>query len=90
MIEFFDLNPQSRQIKCTLHCDSKAALQRAKDLGHNGFGTTWRCRANYDLEAAIRKCITDGFFTVDWKWVKGHASRRKERLAFTCAEETAE
>jgi hypothetical protein len=44
-------------IKTTVYCDSKAALQQVHDLKYDGFGTTWHCRANYDIEAVIRTCI---------------------------------
>ena len=71
---------------CVLHCDSRAALQRVESFAHEGFGTSWRCRANYDLEVAIKACLTALPFAVQWKWVRGHASRRKKRENFTWPE----
>ena len=65
-------------IEAIVYCDSKAALQRVQDLGYDEFGTTWRCRANYDIEAAIRECTKQQQgMRIQWKWVKGHAGRRK-------------
>ena len=75
-----------RGFSCNFFCDSKAALQRVKDLEYNGFGTTWRCRANYDMEAAIRHCLFLLPVRITWTWVKGHASQRKQAHAFTWAE----
>ena len=75
-----------RETLCTLYCDSTAALQRVKALTYSGFGTTWRCRANYDLEAAIRTCLELHPVTVKWSWIKGHPGRRKKPENFTWAE----
>jgi ribonuclease HI len=83
---YHHLVPNQAKKECTLHCDSKAALQRISDLSYVGFGTTWRCRANYDLEAAIKACLRRSHTQVTWTWVKGHASRRKQRSEFTWAE----
>ena len=59
-------------IKTTIYCDSKAALQRVQDMEYDGFGTTWRCRANYDIESAIRTCIRQQpGLNIHWTWVKG-------------------
>ena len=68
---------------CTIYCDSKAALQRVSDLSYDGFGTTWRCGANYDLEAAIKACLGQLNMQISWVWVKGHARRRKKPSEFT-------
>ena len=68
---------------CNFFCDSKAALQRIHDLDYDGFGKTWRCHANYDMEAAIQDCLSLLPFHVTWTWVKGHASRRKQARTFT-------
>ena len=38
---------------CTFFCNSKAGLQHIYDLEYDRFGTTWCCRANYGMEAAI-------------------------------------
>ena len=46
-------------LNCTVHCDSLAALQRVQNSSYDRFETTWRCRANYDLEAAIKFCLGD-------------------------------
>ena len=70
----------------TLYCDSTAALSRISDLSYDGFGTTWRCRANYDFESAIRACLRWQNLSIKWVWVKGHAGRRKKRHNFTWAE----
>ena len=67
-------------------CDSRAALQRIRDLSYEGFGTTWRCRANYDIEAAIRFCLEQQPLRMTWQWVKGHASQHKKPQDFTWAE----
>ena len=78
-------------MKITIYCDSKAALQRVQDLGYDRFGTTWRCRANYDIESAIRLCMRQQpGMTIQWTWVKGHASRRKRPENFTLAEKLNE
>jgi ribonuclease HI len=86
VIEFYHIVAPKKGFRCTLHCDSKAALQRVKDLTYDEFGTTWRCRANYDLEAAIRLCLQKDNVTVDWQWIRGHAIRRKLRHNFVWAE----
>lgn len=68
-------------------CDSKAALHRIEDSHCEGFGTTWRCRAHCDLEAAIRCCRQRlSLSRLDWHWVGGHASRRKARSEFAWPE----
>jgi hypothetical protein len=55
-----------------------------QDLEYDGFGTTWRCRANYDIEAVIWTCIQQQpGVNIKWTWVKGHASRRKRPENFT-------
>jgi ribonuclease HI len=70
-----------------VYCNSKAALQRVQDLFFEEFGTTWRCRANYDLEAAIHICLKQvPGLHVQWNWVRGHASRRKKPEHFSMAE----
>ena len=83
-------------LQCILHCDSTAALQRVKSIDYQRFGTAWRCRANYDLEVAIKVCLSSLPLTVTWAWVRGHASRRKKEYDFTwpevlnsCADEMA-
>ena len=73
-------------IKCILHCDSRAALQRVGSFAYEGFGTSWRCRANYDLEVAIKVCLKSLPFKVHWEWVRGHAHRRKQSADFTWPE----
>jgi ribonuclease HI len=74
-------------VQALVYCDSKAALQRVQDLFNEEFGTTWRCRANYDLEATIRICLKQApGLHVQWNWVKGHASRRKKPDHFSMAE----
>jgi ribonuclease HI len=78
--------PSHAKTLCTVYCDSKAALQRISDLSYTGFGTTWRCRANYDLEAAIKACLQRLNMRISWEWVKGHARRRKQPSEFTWAE----
>jgi ribonuclease HI len=66
-------------VQALVYCDSKAALQRVQDLFFVEFGTTWRCRANYDIKAAIRLCLqrVPGLH-VQWNWVKGNASWQKK------------
>jgi ribonuclease HI len=72
-------------MQTTVFCYSKAALQRVQDLEYDGFfGTTWRCRANYDIKAAICTCIRQQpGVNIQWTWVKGHASSRKRPENFT-------
>jgi ribonuclease HI/exonuclease III len=84
--KYHHLVPNQARKQCTIYCDSKAALQRISDLSYAGFGTTWRCRANYDLEAAIKGCLQDSAMLFSWTWVKGHARRRKPVSEFTWAE----
>lgn len=90
VVEFFKINPHRQEIQCTLHCDRKVALQQAKDISYEGFGTSWRRRTNYDLKETIKKCVMDGHLQIEWKCVKGHASRRKKSFEFTWAEELNE
>ena len=73
-------------INCIIYCDSKTALSRVESLSYEGFGTTWRCRENYNLEAAIRQCLQRRTLRTNWKWIRGHASRRKLRENFIRAE----
>ena len=72
---------------CTLHCDSKAAILRVESIEVDNFGTTWRCRENYDMEAAIQSCLDKLPFSVLMDWVKGHADKRKKPEKFTWAEQ---
>ena len=53
---------------------------------YDGFGSTWRCRTNYDFEVAIRTCLLQLTIPISWQWVKGHASRRKPSDEFTFPE----
>ena len=76
----------SDEMACTIFCDSKAALSRVAKLKHEGFGTTWRCRHHYDLEAAIRTCISSLPIKLQWSWVRGHADRTKKADDLTFAE----
>ena len=74
-------------VRTIIYCDSKAALLRVQDLFYDEFGTTWRCRANYDIEAAVRQCIRQQpDLHIEWLWVRGHARRRKKPENFTTAE----
>ena len=77
-------------LKCIVHCDSRAALQWVQNISYDGFGTTWRCRANYDLEAAIKFCLLDLPIKIQWEWVRGHVSRWKQTHDFTWPEELNE
>jgi ribonuclease HI len=91
IIEYYHMALPREGIRITIYCDSKAALQRVQDLGYDGFGTTWRCRANYDIESAIRTCIRQQpGLHIKWTWVKGHASRRKRPENFSIAEQLNE
>jgi len=72
--------------KCILHCDSTAAISCAQDSASSHFGTSWRCRQNYNLEAAISDCLGRLPCKVHFEWVKGHADRRKKPEKFTWAE----
>ena len=84
--KYYHIVPNQDKMLCTIYCDSKAALQRISDLSYVGFGTTWRCRANYDLEAAIQNSLHISNHQFSLVWVKGHASRRKKQSDFTWAE----
>jgi ribonuclease HI len=87
VIEYYHMVLPHGGFTATVYCDSKAALQRAQDIEFNDFGTTWRCRANYDIKSAIRACIQQQTgIHISWKWVKGHASCRKRPENFTMAE----
>jgi hypothetical protein len=81
-VEFYQVTLPGPAVAITLYSDSTAALARVNDLEYQGFGTTWRCRENYDMEAAIRNCISRSPVKITWKWVRGHASRRKEASTF--------
>ena len=70
-------------LNCTVHCDSRAALQWVQNISYDGFGTTWWCRANYDLEAAIKFCLLDLPIKIPWELVRGHVSRWKQPHDFT-------
>ena len=84
--EYFNV-VSPKDTHCTVVCDSKAALQRVAQLHYSHFGTTWRCRANYDLEAAIREYLEQNIASIQWKWVRGHATRRKQPQDFTWDEQ---
>jgi ribonuclease HI len=87
VIEYFHMVTSHDGFTATVYCDSKASLQRVQDIEFDEFGTTWQCRANNDIEAAIRTCIQQQLGVhIHWKWVKGHASRRKRPENFTMAE----
>jgi hypothetical protein len=77
-----------KDASCFIYCDSKAALARVQDTYYEGFGTTWRCRTHYDLEAAIKHCLKQLSFSFSWQWVRGPASRRKQPEDFTFLAET--
>jgi hypothetical protein len=55
--EYFHMVPPQGGYTGTVYCDGNVALQRVQDLEFDGFGTTWQCRVNYNMEAAIRSCI---------------------------------
>ena len=77
VVEYHAIRP-SKDASCRIYCDSKAALARVDDKYYDGFGTTGRCRSNYDLEVAIRTCLLQLPIPIKWHWVKGHASSRKD------------
>jgi hypothetical protein len=58
----------------TLFCDSQAALCRLTqidtDIALTQFSTTWRCRANYDFEAALKAATSTLPFPVHWQWIQ--------------------
>jgi hypothetical protein len=86
--EYFHMVPPQGGYTATVYCNSKAALKRVQDLEFDGFGTTWQCRANYNMEAAIRSCIQQQPGSrIKWTWVKGHARQRKHLENFTAAEQ---
>jgi ribonuclease HI len=85
VVEYYRIIPD-KNVSCRIYCDSKAALARVDDKYYDGFGTTWRCRTNYDLEVAIRTCLLQLPLSISWQWVKGHASRRKPSDEFTFPE----
>ena len=73
--EYFNIVPP-KDAACRACCDSKVALRRIEGTDDH-FSTTWRCRPDYDLESAVRKCITNlNGIKVQWLWVKGHAKRK--------------
>lgn len=76
--EYFHIVPKREKFPCILHCDSKAALHRVKNLPFSTFGTTWQCRGDYDIKASISHCLLHSPFSVTWKWVKDHASWLKQ------------
>jgi len=88
VVEYYDIPAEiiDEDFTCWVHCDSKAAISRVEGLEYETFGTMWRCRQNYDLEAAIRECLNKLSFKVSMKWVKGHADDRKESKDFTWPE----
>ena len=55
-----------------------ARHKRVKNSELDYYGTSWRCRENYDVEAAIRKCLNSLPFKVRIAWIRGHALRRKK------------
>jgi ribonuclease HI len=81
----------STRLHIEIWCDSKAAIDRTRsistDMKEARFGTTWRCRQDYDLEAAIRRTMrklagstrtsTTRNTTFNIYWVEGHAERRR-------------
>ena len=75
LLEYAEIPPTTK-LSCTIWCDSKAALARIQNLRYKRFGTTWRCRANYDIEAAIGSCIDRMSIELKFCWVRGHASNR--------------
>ena len=77
VMECFNVAPPP-QCKVTLYCDSTAAINRVKDSELDYYGSSWRCRENYDVEAAIRSCMQLLPFSVKVKWIRGHALRRKK------------
>ena len=77
VMECFNVAPPA-QCKITLHCDSTAAIKRVKDSECNYYGTSWRCRENYDVEAAIHSCLQLLPVAINVKWIRGHALRRKK------------
>jgi hypothetical protein len=77
IIQYFHIAAPKKGFQCTVHCDSLAALNQVKDLTYDSFGMTWRCRVNYDMEVAIHICLQQGQLMDDWKWIQGHASKRK-------------
>ena len=83
VVEFFRVTLPANA-SCICCCDSKAELSRLEVLSYEGFGTTWRCRAHYDLEAAIGQCLCQlPEIQFTWQWVRGHASKRKPAYKFT-------
>ena len=85
VVEYYHIIP-NKNVSCRIYCDSKAALARVADKYYDGFGTTWRCRTNYDFEVAIRTCLLQLPIPISWQWVRGHASRRKPADEFTFPE----
>lgn len=86
IVGYYSITLPRGGIKCTIHCDSKAAIRRLSSLTHESFGTSWRCREDYDIEAAILSCLSTCRTTVTWNWVQAHASRRKQTSDFTWPE----
>lgn len=60
-----------------------------QELDEKRFGTTWRCRQDCDLEAAMRDSIvllSRRNLSFEMSWVKRHADRRKHADKFTWEE----
>ena len=90
IMAYFHMVVPKNGMTCTVHCDIRAALQRVQNISYTGCGTTWRCRANYNLEKAIKFCLGDLPVRIHWEWVQGHASRRKQPHDFAWPDELNE
>ena len=87
VIEYHQIPDEvTRRLRCIVHCDSTAAISRVEKLSNQFFGTTWRCRENYDLEAAIKQCLGSLKCTVLLQWVRGHPEKRKDPEDYTWPE----
>jgi hypothetical protein len=85
LAEFFHIVLREKA-SCRIHCGSRVALARVDDKYYEDFGTTGRCRQHYDFEVAIRTCLLQLPISIEWKWVRGHASSRKKEQDFTVPE----
>jgi ribonuclease HI len=85
VVEYCHIVP-SEKASCRIYCDSRAALARVVDKYYEDFGTTWRWRQHFAFEVTIRTCLLQLPISIEWKWVRGHASSRKKEQDFTVPE----
>jgi ribonuclease HI len=85
IVEHFHIVPSEKASR-RIYCDSRAALAWVVGKYYEDFGTTWRWRQHYHFEVARRACLLQLPISIEWKWVRGHASSRKKEQDFTVPE----